>query len=258
MTNNQKIFPKITIVTVCFNSEKTIKKTLESVKDQTWKNIEHIIVDGKSTDKTLSILEEYPHISKIISEADKGIYDAMNKGICKSSGDIIGFLNSDDWFYDKTILEEIAYEFAKNQIDAVYGDLLFVDNENSLKSNRIWISQKYEKNFFSKGWVPPHPTFYAKLSLYKKYGVFDANLKFAADFDIMCRFIECHEIEIKYLPGIKVKMRLGGTTTKNISNIIKGNIEIYNSLKKNNVKIGLFFFLKKFLLKLKQLKSSDI
>tara|TARA_S200000501_G_scaffold352366_1_gene371137 strand:- start:371 stop:1114 length:744 start_codon:yes stop_codon:yes gene_type:complete len=245
---------RISIVTAAFNSSKTIRTTLESVANQSWPNIEHIIIDGGSSDNTLSIVSEFQHVSKVISEKDKGIYDAMNKGIKNASGKVIGFLNSDDWFANDFVIDEIARNFEGTNIDAVYGDLEFVKNEDDNNPKRMWISEEYKDNFFSKGWVPPHPTFYAKLSIYEKFGLFNANLKFAADFDVMCRLIAKEKINTKYLPGTKVKMRLGGATTKNLRNIIKGNIEIYNSLKKNNVEITKFFFFKKILMKLTQFK----
>ena len=243
---------KVSIVTVTFNSANTIRTTLESVANQLWGDIEHIIIDGGSSDCTLSIAREFKHISKIICEKDKGIYDAMNKGIHNATGDVIGFLNSDDWFANDLVIDEIARNFIAKNIDAVYGDLEFVKNEHDNNPKRIWISKNYKDNLFSKGWVPPHPTFYAKLNLYKKYGAFDAKLKFAADFDIMCRFMEKEKIKTKYMPGTKIKMRLGGATTKNFKNIILGNIEIYNSLKRNNIKVNPLFFFYKIFSKLKQ------
>ncbi len=245
---------KVSLITVTFNSAKTLRTTLQSVANQTWNDIEHIIIDGDSADNTLSVVNDFGHVSKVISEKDHGIYDAMNKGITNSSGDIIGFLNSDDWLYDKNIIEEIAKQFINSDIDAVYGDLEFVKNEEDMNPKRVWVSEDFKDNLFKNGWVPPHPTFYTKSEIFNKYGVFDAKLKFAADFDIMCRFISKHKIKTKYMPGKKVKMRLGGATTKNIKNIILGNIEIYNSLKKNNVRISNFFFFKKILLKLTQFK----
>ncbi len=246
---------KISLITVTFNSASTVRTTLQSVANQTWNDIEHIIVDGNSVDGTLEIVKDFKHVNKIISENDKGIYDAMNKGIMNASGNIIGFLNSDDWFYSDFILEEIASEFISHKLDAVYGDLEFVKDEKDKKPRRKWISEKYRKDIFLKGWIPPHPTFYAKLDLYKKYGFFNSKLRFAADFDIMCRFISKENVKIKYLPGIKVKMRLGGATTKNLKNIVLGNIEIYNSLKRNNIQAGPFFIFKKIFTKLKQYKK---
>lgn len=243
---------KISIITVTFNSEKTLRTTLQSVASQSWHDVEHIIIDGESSDGTLSIVNEFNHISMLVSEKDHGIYDAMNKGIKKATGEIIGFLNSDDWFDNQHILREIAEEFMKEDLDAVYGDLVFVKDENDQKPIRKWIANKYKDNLFLTGWVPPHPTFYAKSDLYERYGLFNPNLRFAADFDIMCRFIAKEKIIIKYLPGTKVRMRLGGATTKSIKNIILGNMEIYNSLKNNGIKIGPIFFLQKMILKLKQ------
>ena len=243
---------KISIITVTYNSEKTIRTTLDSVAKQTWHEIEHIIIDGSSSDRTLEIIKEFPHVSLVISEKDEGIYDAMNKGIRKSSGDVIGFLNSDDWFYSDSIIAEIHNGFHLN-VDAVYGDLVFVKNELDTVPKRIWISEPYKNEAFLSGWVPPHPTFYAKKSVYLQYGLFKSELMFAADFDIMCRFLEKESIVTKYLPGYKVKMCLGGATTKNITNIIKGNIEIFKSLRANGLNPGLSFIIRKILLKMKQL-----
>lgn len=246
---------KISIITVTYNSEKTIRTTLDSVAKQTWHEIEHIIIDGSSSDRTLEIIKEFPHVSLVISEKDEGIYDAMNKGIRKSSGDVIGFLNSDDWFYSDSIVAEIHNGFHLN-VDAVYGDLVFVKNELDSVPKRIWTSEPYKNEAFLSGWVPPHPTFYAKKSVYLQYGLFKSELMFAADFDIMCRFLEKESIVTKYLPGYKVKMRLGGATTKNITNIIKGNIEIFKSLRANGLNPSLSFIIKKILLKMKQLNIS--
>ena len=246
---------KISIITVTYNSEQTIRTTLDSVAKQTWHEIEHIIIDGSSSDRTLEIIKEFPHVSLVISEKDEGIYDAMNKGIRKSSGDVIGFLNSDDWFYSDSIIAEIHNGFHLN-VDAVYGDLVFVKNELDTVPKRIWISEPYKNEAFLSGWVPPHPTFYAKKSVYLQYGLFKSELMFAADFDIMCRFLEKESIVTKYLPGYKVKMRLGGATTKSITNIIKGNIEIFKSLRANGLNPGFSFIIKKILLKIKQLNIS--
>ncbi|MDA9040161.1 glycosyltransferase [Gammaproteobacteria bacterium] len=249
---------RISIITVTYNSEKTIRTTLDSVAKQTWHDIEHIVIDGKSSDRTLEIVKEFPHISKVISEEDAGIYDAMNKGIKESSGDVLGFLNSDDWYYTNSIVEGICNGFGSKSIDAVYGDLVFVKNEIDTKPLRIWVSKPYKDKDFLSGWVPPHPTFYAKKSIYERYGLFNSDLMFAADFDIMCRFIEKERIETNYLPGYMVNMRLGGATTKNIINILKGNIEILISLRANGFKPSLYFIIQKILGKLKQLNTSRL
>ena len=244
---------KVSIITVTYNSEKTIRDTLESVNIQTWKNIEHVIIDGKSSDKTIEIVKSFPHIKKIISEKDSGIYDAMNKGIKIATGDILGFLNSDDWLFSEDIIEQYVNDFENSNIDAVYGDLCFVKNDASKNIFRKWKSNDYIDGLFMKGWVPPHPTFYCKKEIFLDHGDFDSSLLFAADFDLMCRFFNVHSFRAKYSSGIKVNMRMGGATTKNLKNILLGNIEIYNSLKKNAHRPGINFFIWKFLNRISQI-----
>jgi len=234
---------KVSIITVTYNSAATIIKTLESVSEQTYKNIEHIIIDGQSNDDTLKIINTFPHISSCTSESDTGIYNAMNKGLKIATGDIVGFLNSDDWFFNDKIIEEYVEAFSSNDIDAVYGDLCFVKDESNKFFFRKWTSSNYKSQSFVKGWVPPHPTFYCKNKIFRKYGNFDDKLSFAADFDIMCRFFSNDKFKSLYIPGIKINMRLGGATTKNFKNILLGNIEIFNSLHKNNFKPGITFFI---------------
>ena len=180
----------------------------------------------------------------------------MNKGIENSSGDVIGFLNSDDWFFNDNVIEDIVNCFRNNKIDAVYGDLVYVRSENDTNYKRIWKSEDFKTNHFLTGWVPPHPTFYAKRKIFKKYGVFKKELDFAADFDLMLRFIEKEKIQTFYSSGPKVKMRFGGRTTKNLKNIILGNLEIYKSLKINGFKPGVSFWFNKIKYKLKQYSRS--
>tara|TARA_B100000795_G_C22803917_1_gene443607 strand:+ start:2059 stop:2805 length:747 start_codon:yes stop_codon:yes gene_type:complete len=244
---------KFSIITVTYNSDSTLRKTLESVSQQTWPNIEHIIIDGGSEDKTLELVNLFPHVSKCISERDSGIYDAMNKGLKEATGDVVGFLNSDDWFFSNSIIEEYANIFNSNNVDAVYGDLCFVKNDINTNIVRKWVSSSYKEGFFKKGWVPPHPTFYCKNNIYKQYGNFNQNLLFAADFDIMCRFFNKVDFKSIYSPGLKVNMRLGGATTKSIKNIISGNIEIFDSLKENNLKPGIDFIAWKLINRISQL-----
>ena len=173
---------KVTIITVCYNSEKTIKTTLDSVISQTFKEIEHLIIDGKSTDKTILIVKEHSHIKKIISEPDKGIYDAMNKGI--------GFLNSDDLYVNNEAVSKVVNEFKKDPLlDACYADLVYVNHRNTSKIVRYFKSSKFKKGLFSKGWCPPHPTFFVRRSIYQQYGNFDLNYHLASDVDLMIRFL---------------------------------------------------------------------
>lgn len=245
---------KITIITACYNSEKTIKTTLNSVCNQTFKEIEHLIIDGKSTDKTILIAKSYPHIKKIISEPDKGIYDAMNKGIKNASGDIIGFLNSDDLYVNNEVVSKVVSEFRKDPLlDSCYADLIYVNNLNTSKIVRYFKSSKFKQGLFSKGWCPPHPTFFVRRSIYEQYGSFDLNYHLASDFDLMIRFLEIHEIRSLYMAEPLVKMRMGGATNKNLKNILQQNLEILNSFHKNSLPINIIsFFINKFISRSKQ------
>jgi glycosyltransferase involved in cell wall biosynthesis len=241
----------VSIVTVCFNSERTIRDTLNSVEKQSHNFIEHIIIDGKSKDKTLNIVSEYSHVSRVVSERDEGIYDAMNKGLSLCNGDIVGFLNSDDFFHDYNVISGYVEKFKNHDADVVYGDLDFIA-ENQNKTVRRWQSSSFEDEKISQGWIPPHPTFYARRDLFNKLGGFDKNFKFASDYDLMIRFLKDSSTKSYYFEGCKVKMRYGGATTKSFLNILLGNIEILKSLKKNNVEVGKFFLFQKLISKLMQ------
>lgn len=239
---------KISIITVCYNSEKTISKTLESILYQSFKDVEHIIIDGKSTDSTLSIISKFLHNKKVISEPDKGIYDAMNKGIEIATGDIIGFLNSDDFYVNNNILSSVTKIFENNSdIDACYSDLIYVNQTDTSNIVRFVKSKKFYKGLFSKGWCPPHPTFFVRRSIYERFGKFDLNYSIASDVDLMMRFLEMHNIKSKYIPEVWVKMRMGGITNKNFRNIWLQNKEIILSFKKNNLSVN---FLKFFVFKI--------
>lgn len=241
----------VSIVTVCFNSERTIRDTLNSVEKQSHNFIEHIIIDGKSNDKTLNIVSEYNHVSRVVSERDEGIYDAMNKGLSLCNGEIVGFLNSDDFFHDDDVISGYVEKFKNHDADVVYGDLDFIA-ENQNKTVRRWQSSSFEDEKISRGWIPPHPTFYARRDLFNKLGGFDKNFKFASDYDLMIRFLKDTSTKSYYFEGCKVKMRYGGATTKSFLNILLGNIEILKSLKKNNVEVGKFFLFQKLISKLMQ------
>ena len=227
--------PRITIVTVCYNSVGTIRDTLESVALQSNKNFEHIIVDGGSTDGTVAVIREWKkHPISLISEPDKGIYDAMNKGIRLATGDIIGILNSSDLYYDSHVLENVSVVMSDASVDACYADLISVDQSNLNKIIRYWKSCVFKKGLFKKGWVPPHPTFFVRRLVYEKYGLFDLNYSLAADFELMARLLERFQIQSIYVPKIFIKMRFGGVTNNSAVNIIRQNIEIYKACKENN------------------------
>jgi glycosyltransferase involved in cell wall biosynthesis len=238
---------KITVITVCRNSVATIKDTLESVASQSYKNIEHIVVDGGSIDATVAVIREWKkHPVHLISEPDKGIYDAMNKGIRLATGDVIGILNSDDIYYDSHILENVSVVMHDASVDACYADLIYVDKNNPEKIIRYWKSCSFKKGLFSRGWMPPHPTFFTRRLIYEKYGNFDLTYSFAADVELLARLLERFEVKSVYVPKIFVKMRFGGTSNKSVFNIIKQNIYIYRACRKNNIPISpvIFFFTK--------------
>ena len=245
---------KISIITVVLNNAECIEECIKSVLDQAYKNIEYIIVDGGSTDGTTEIIRKYESkIAKWISEPDRGIYDAMNKGLRLASGDVVGILNSDDVYYDESVIQCIAKVMQNQSIDACYSDLVYVDRDDLQKIVRYWKSCNFRYELFRKGWIPPHPTFYVKKAIYNKYGFFDTSYRFAADYELMVRFLAFHKINVRYIPIVAVKMRVGGVTNKSIRNIVKQNFEILRACKKNNIKVyPPLFFINKFFYRLKQ------
>ncbi|UZE93505.1 MAG: glycosyltransferase [Candidatus Nealsonbacteria bacterium] len=242
MTN----FPLISIITVVLNGKKTIEKTLKSVLEQGYENIEYIIIDGGSTDGTLDIINRYKDkIKKIVSEPDKGIYDAMNKGIAMASGDIIGILNGDDLYADGNVIKKVVEKMEEDKADVCWGDLIYVNANNSDKIVRYWKSSEYKEGKFQKGWMPPHSTFFVKKQIYKKYGVFNLDFPISADYELMLRFLEKYKLKSCYMSQVLVKMRIGGQSNKNLLNIVKGNVECYKAYKINGLKISfLRIFLK--------------
>jgi len=224
--------PKISIITVCFNSAKTIACTLQSVAEQTWPNIEHIVVDGASSDGTLNVIEQNgSHVARLISEPDKGIYDAMNKGIAAATGDVIGFINADDFYASPDVLKMVAAAFSHQDVNACYGDLCYVRQEDTSALVRYWKSSGFQAGAFERGWCPPHPTFFVRRTIYERFGSFNLGFRIAADVELMMRFLEVHQIRAKYIPYMLVKMRMGGTTNRSWSNIVKQNVEVLRALK---------------------------
>lgn len=247
---------KISIITVVYNSAATIEDTIMSVAAQTYQDVEHIVVDGASTDGTLSVINRHMNkIQRFISEPDKGIYDAMNKGIGLATGDVIGFLNADDIYADNLILGKVASVFADSAIDACYADLVYVSKDDLNKVIRYWKSQEYRNGLFRRGWMPAHPTFFVRKSVYDKYGGFDLDFKFQSDFDMTMRFLEVYKIKSVYIPEIFVKMRIGGATNRRLLNIIKGNIEAYRACRKNGLDVSPFFIVAKILSRIPQFFS---
>lgn len=232
---------RVSIITVSYNSDKTIEDAIKSVLSQTYPDIEYIIVDGGSIDGTIEIVNKHrDKIAKFVSEPDKGIYDAMNKGIKLAAGEIVGILNSDDFYADENAVKKIVEAIEKGKADVCWGDLVYVAKNNTDKIIRFWKSSKYQEGKFRRGWHPPHPTFFVKKHIYEKYGVFNLDLKIAADYELMLRFLEKYKVNSCYIPKILVKMRTGGESNKGVINIIKANLESYRAWQINDLKGGFF------------------
>lgn len=216
---------RISIITATYNSAATVRDTFESVALQTYPDIEHIVVDGVSTDDTIAIANSYPHIARIAVGKDKGIYDAMNKGIGLTTGEVVGILNSDDLYTGAEVIEKVMRLFADPLVDAVYGDLLYVNQKDTSKVVRTWKSGSFKRSNFYYGWMPPHPAFFVRKRVYDQYGDFSLALRTAADYEIMLRFLFKNKIEVRYLPEFLVKMRMGGASNASLSRRIKANRE---------------------------------
>ncbi len=245
---------KISIITITYNSAATLKDTIESVVNQSYKDIEYIIVDGKSTDSTLDIIDSYKNkISKFISEKDHGLYDALNKGIAMATGDVIGILHSDDFYTNHLVIEKLVDQMIRQQADAVYADLYYVDKHNTAKIFRKWKSGEYKIGQFLKGWMPPHPTFFVKREYYEKYGKFNLSFHSAADYELMLRFIHKHHLKLAYLPEFIIRMRVGGKSNVSLKNRIRANKEDRRAWKVNGLKPHIYTLYAKPLRKIVQL-----
>jgi glycosyltransferase involved in cell wall biosynthesis len=243
---------KVSIITPCFNSAKTIEATIKSVQSQTYSNVEHLIIDGGSTDGTIEVVNFYKRFNAFfISESDKGIYDAINKGIKLATGDIIGILNSDDRFYSSRSLEIIVEAFACNlDIDCVYGNLIFVDHKQKLK--RKWLSRSFSRGLFEKSWTPAHPTFYCRKNVYSTIGFYKINYKIAADVELMYRVLELYRFRSFFVNEYLVEMRLGGVSTSSFRSTVLITKEIRKAFKENNQKLNLLKYLFFKVLKIKE------
>jgi glycosyltransferase involved in cell wall biosynthesis len=244
----------ITLITVTYNSKLTLIDTIKSVVSQSYPDIEYVVIDGASSDGTREILKSYGNkISKIISEPDNGIYDAMNKGIKFAIGDIIGILNSDDYFHDNYVVEKIAEAFEDENVDAVYGDVQFVHPGNLEKVVRYYSSKKFNVNKFKYGYMPAHPSFYVRRKFFEQFGYYSEDYQIAADFELLLRFLYQHKLRCKYLEMPFVTMRTGGMSTKSLkSNIILNN-EILRACKENGVKTNLVNIYSKYFVKIFEL-----
>lgn len=245
---------KISIITITYNSAQTVEDTIKSVVAQDFPNVEYLIIDGLSKDSTLSVVNRYsPYIDKVVSEKDKGLYDALNKGINAATGDVIGLLHSDDIYSNNQVLSKVAQQFAADpNVEGVYADLVFVDRDDTNKVLRTWKSGEYKEDDFKKGWMPPHPTFFVKKSVYEKFGGFNLDLKLSADYELMLRLIHKHKIKVAYLPETIVKMRMGGISNTSFFVKLKANMEDKMAWKINDMKPGFLTTFRKPLNKLKQ------
>ena len=244
---------RVSIITVCYNSESTIEDTICSIVNQTYSDIEYIIIDGQSTDGTLSIIKKYDkHINTILSEKDKGMYDAINKGINLATGNVIGILNADDFYIDNNVIKEVAECFLATNAQGLYADLYYVDSANTEAIKRYWKSGKYRHGIFTKGWMPPHPTFFLKKEAYDKFGHYDLSFVTAADYELMLRMIHKHKIGLAYLNRVIVKMRVGGMSNSSIKNRLRANREDKKAWQVNNLRPMPYTFLFKPLRKIKQ------
>ena len=241
---------KISIITPSYNSGNTIKSSLESIPHQTYKNVEHILIDGGSKDDTIGIAHTYSHLTRIVSEPDQGIYDAMNKGIKLANGDIIGILNSDDVYTSQDVIQFVIDRFKNNKVDAVYGDLNYINQNN--KIIRKWRSGEYGQDSFLQGWMPPHPTFFIRRECYEKFGLYNTDFSISADYELMLRMLYKHNLKGAYIPKVLVSMLTGGQSNGSLRKRWMANREDRKAWEINGLKPGSLTLLKKPIKKLIQ------
>lgn len=247
---------KVSIITVCFNSDRTIEDTIKSVQSQTYDDIEYIVIDGGSTDRTEEIVGKYGNdVSVFISEKDEGLYDAMNKGISLATGDVVGMLNSDDVFASASSVETLMQGFLDKDVEAVYADLVYVSENNLNKVTRVYSSKVFKLALIKFGIMLPHPTFYVKKEMYEKYGLYKLSYRVAADFELIARFFSCGIIA-KRLSFVAVKMREGGISSRGILWRIHQNFEIVRACRENGVSTSIFLVMLKLPYKLSTMMAS--
>lgn len=246
---------KISIVTVVYNNPQ-VAEALDSILAQrldAGDELELVVIDGGSRDETLNVLERYrSRLGVLVSEKDGGIYDGMNKGIERATGDIIGTLNSDDLYQDERVLATVLETFRGSDAQVVYGDLVYVRGDDPSKVVRYWKSRPYGDGLFERGWMPPHPTFFVRRQVYGQHGRFDLAFRLAADFELMMRFLAKARVRFQYVPKVLVRMRLGGASNSSFRNILRGNLEGYQACKKNGLQVSLLFFVHKIISRVPQ------
>ncbi|HOI41300.1 MAG TPA: glycosyltransferase family 2 protein [Elusimicrobiales bacterium] len=244
---------RISVITACYNSVATLADTLDSVSAQAFDGLEHIVVDGGSTDNTLEIVKTHgKKISRVISGPDKGIYDALNKGIAAATGEVVGIMHSDDVYAGPEVLGKVAELLKATGADACYGDLVYVEREDISRIVRYWRSGPFEPEWFRRGWMPPHPAFFLRKSVYEKYGLYDLAYPLASDYELMLRMLYRYRVSCVYLPEVLVKMRRGGTSRAGVFNTVRMLRENHRAWKINGLTPSLSTFLLKPLSKLGQ------
>lgn len=231
---------RISIITVCFNSALTISDTLRTVAEQSYPNVEHIIIDGASSDGTLDVVKRYPHPSCVLSEPDLGIYDAMNKGIAQCTGDIVGILNADDFYPHQGVLQRVAKEFEKPGIEATIGDICFVDPNNLHRKVRYYSARRWSPGRFARGFMPPHPAFFTWKRNYETLGYYKLGYKIASDYELLVRFLAVHKLSYGYIPEPLVHMRAGGVSNESLKSRYVLNREIVQACTENGIQTNLF------------------
>lgn len=250
---------KMSVITVTYNSAYTLEDTLKSVQSQDYNDIEHIIIDGGSSDGTLRILELYKDsLAVVVSESDEGIYDAFNKGLARASGDVVAVLNSDDVFYDDNVLSLVAEAFNNTGCGVVYGDAVMVRQDDLYSIVRFWKSSEFILGSFKDGWHPPHPSFFVRKAIYDSFGNFDTSISVSADFELMLRFMETNKVKAQYVSRVLTRMRVGGHS-QSIKNILTGAQSIKKSFHKNKISINVTrYFFNRYLSKLKEIFISRL
>ena len=227
---------KISVITATWNCVGTLGDCLDSVASQQWRDREHLVIDGASTDGTVALLDSRrEQLAVVLSEPDRGIYDALNKGIARATGDVVGFLHADDVLADERVLSRVAACFEDRDVDAVYGDLVYVGQNDPDRVIRDWVSRPFAPYLLRQGWMPPHPTLYIRREVYARLGGFNLQYRIAADYDFMLRLFSQPDINSQHIPSVLVKMRVGGASNRSLANILKKSHEDWQVLRANQV-----------------------
>ena len=245
---------KVSVITICYNAASEIDETIRSVMVQDHQDIEHIVIDGGSTDGTQEKIKRYSEcIAHFVSEKDNGVYDAMNKGLRLATGEVVAFVNAGDMMATRNTVSYMVRAFTEQDADAIYGDALMVDPNDITKVKRFWKGGEYDRANFKKGWMPPHLGTYIRKSAYDQHGLFNTDLKVSADYELMFRFLYKHKLRARYVPKVLVRFRLGGVSNRSLVHIWRANVEVYEAWKLNNEPVSPLIVLRKPLRKLGQM-----